>query len=373
MASYEPRGDSVRAVVRLPGGKKKSATFDTMAEAEYWGEEMERRKAVNKVEGIRGASMTVGQLFDAYLVAVASKTDSAKWNHLRIVKWLSDPIAELKLGKVITHDVNEWIERRLTTPDSKGRTVSPATVNRELNLMSAAFSYGIKDRHWLMVNPCYGARRPERGRPRKRPLLSPSEIRALEISTGLASDPELRTLTARVGASFLLALETGMRSGEILRLRPADYWRDRKTIHVAAIERGGRKSSRSGRAQVDPSRNVPLTRRAIKVLDALVASMPADQLPKPGFTRPPYIVGLDDSQRDSLWRKARDMAGIEDLHYHDLKHEAATRLAKHLDVLELSYAIGTKDVRLLRDTYYAADASRSAALLPESLTPMETD
>src|SRR3546814_4036030 len=71
--------------------------------------------------------------------------------------------------------------------------------------------------------------------------------------------------------------------------------------------------------------------------------------------------------RDALWRKARDMAGVQDLHYHDTKHEAATKLSRFLDVLALSHAIGTKDVRLLRDVYYNDDAERSAGLLPDRL------
>lgn len=370
MASYEPRGNSVRAVVRLPGGGKQTATFDTQVEAEHWAATMEAKKQIGALKGARGAVVTVGQLFEAYLDAVGSKTDSAKWNRLRLLQWCNDPIAAMRLADVVTHHINEWINRRMTTPSlSTGRIVTPSTVNRELNLMSSAFTYAVKDRKWIDVNPCHGARRPERGRPRKRPLLTSAEIHALEISTGFATDPKLRTLTSRVGASFLLALETGMRSGEILRLRPCDYWREKRTVHVAAIEVGGRKSSKSGRASVDPSRNVPLTGRAVELLDLLLATMPDDQEAQEGFTRPPYIVGVNDSQRDSLWRKAVRQAGVEDLHYHDTKHEAATRLATFLDVLALSHAIGTKDVRLLRDTYYNNDASRSAALLPDRLTP----
>src|SRR5207248_2231688 len=144
--------------------------------------------------------------------------------------------------------------------------------------------------------------------------------------------------------------------------------------HVAAEERGGRKSSRSGRATVDPSRNVPLTARAMELLDLLLATMPDQDdeeqlrmLAACGMHKAPYIVGLCDSQRDALWRKARDQSGIGDYTYHDAKHEACTRLAPFLDPVELSHAIGTKDIRLLRDTYYIADASRAAKRLPASL------
>jgi len=351
MASVEPRGNSFRAIVRLDNGKKKTATRDTEAEAWAWGHEQERLKQIGKLSPSSGSEVLVEELFEAYELAVASKTDSARTNKVRINKWCLDPIARRKITSITTHDINEWIERRR-------KEVSDASVNRELNLMSAAFTYAVKDRRWLTVNPCHGARRPPQSRPRKRALLRPDQVEALCVSTGYLRDLKLATKTARVGACFLLAMETGMRSGEILRIKPEHYWRERQTVHVAAIEAGGRKGSKSGRSILDPSRNVPLTGRAIELLDQLLASMPPDQ---------PYIVGLNDGQRDALWRKARDQAGIEDLHFHDMKHEAATRLAPFLDVLALSHAIGTKDVRLLRDTYYDNDASRSAALLPKQL------
>lgn len=361
MASFEPRGNSIRVIVRVPGGTKKSATFDTKVEAEAWAARMEAKKALGRLSPAKGSGATAGELFEAYLEAVAKDTDSGKWNGLRLMKWCKDPLASKRLSDILTHDINEWIVRSLKQPStSTGKPVSPATVNRELNLMSAAFNYAVKDRKWMEVNPCHGARRPERGRARKRPLLTPTEIRALRISTGYDADPHLNTLTSRVGACFLLSLETGMRSGELLRIRPVDYRKAQNLVHLAAIEKGGRKAAQRGRSSIDPGRNVPLTARAVALLDQLLVTMPKDQ---------PYIVGLTDSQRDSLWRKARDQAGIEDLHFHDTKHEAATRLSKFIDVLALSHAIGTKDVRLLRDTYYNHDATTAAALLPAQLSP----
>lgn len=352
MASVERRGDVWRVVVRLPGGKKISATRDTKAEAEVWGATQERLKSLGKLTAT--SEVLVDELFDSFETDLASKTDSGRWNSLRIRKWSDDPIVKLRVSAVTTHDINGWIERR-------GKSVSPATVNRELNLMSAAFTYAVKVRRWIETNPCHGARRPERTRPRKRALLTPHEIAAICTATGYDSDPKLRTLSARVGACFLLALETGMRSGEMLRARPRDYWPDKRTLHVAATEVGGRKSSRSGTSSADPSRNVPLTERAMTLIQQLLDSKPPGQ---------PYIVGLTDRQRDALWRKAVKLSGVDDLHFHDSKHEAATRLAPLLDVLALSHALGTKDVRLLRDTYYDNDASVSAARLPLQLTPV---
>lgn len=61
------------------------------------------------------------------------------------------------------------------------------------------------------------------------------------------------------------------------------------------------------------------------------------------------------------------MAEIEDLKFHDTKHEVATHLCKFLDVIALSHALGTKNLKLLRDTYYKNDAKESAKLLPDRL------
>jgi integrase len=349
MASFEQRNNSWRAIVRLPGDRKLTGTFDTKAEAAAWAAREERTK--NILRG-SGHDVLAQDMFEGYLASVASKTDSSRWNRYRILAWGRDPIAKVKIGEVTIHHVNEWIARRM-------QAVSGSSVNRELNLMSGAFGWAVKDRKWIPVNPCHGARRPENNRARNRRLLTKDEITAICTATGYVFDTELRTLTARTGAAFLLAMETGMRSGEILRLRPEDYRKALRTVRVTASEPGGRKSSRSGRSRVDSGRHVPLTARAMELLDQLLVGRDPAQ---------PYIVGLTDGQRDALWRKAIKQATVHDLHFHDTKHEAATRLSKFLDVLALSHALGTKDIKLLRDTYYVNDAAAAAALLPARLS-----
>lgn len=368
MASFETRGTSTRAIVRTPGGKKLTATFDTKAQAEAWAaaREAELRRATPAAAA--NMDRTNAEVFETYLDTVASKTDSAKWNRLRLLKWCSQPIGKMRAAVTTTHDVNEWISARLQERTRMTKQpVSPGTVLREINLMSAAFQYAVAKLRWLDVNPCHGAERPAAPPPRDRPPLTAQDIQAIRLATGYDRDPELRTLTARVGACFLLALETGMRSGEILRLRPADYDRDARVVSVRALERGGRKTSRSGRNRISSARQVPLTGRAVELLDQLLRTMPADQKPVDGMAMPPYLAGLRDDQRDALWRKAVRQAGVHDLHYHDTKHEACTKLSKHLDVIALSVAIGTKDIKLLRDTYYQKDAQAAARLLPQSL------
>lgn len=75
----------------------------------------------------------------------------------------------------------------------------------------------------------------------------------------------------------------------------------------------------------------------------------------------PHVVHF---RRDRLvaHRVARDAAGIIDLHWHDSRHEAITRLARRLDVLDLARMIGHRDLRSLQVYYNATPAEIESRL-----------
>lgn len=369
MASFEHRGNSVRAIVRIPGTTKKlTATFDTEAEARGWARLTEAQHKNKSGAQILAMGRLVSDLFELYLDSEGGRADGARWNRIRLNSMSQEWLGQMRVSEVRPHDINRWISERLATVSKQtGAPVSPSTVNREVNLLSAAFRYAVKSLQWLDTNPCHGVTRPESGDARDRPLLTPAEILAIRKATGYDDDPQLATLTARVGAAFLLALETGLRSGEMLRIRPVDIDLDRAVLRVTARERGGRKTTKSGRLRGRVGRDVPLTPRALELIRQLLVIVPADQPVRDGQEYPPYLIGVSDSTRDALWRKARDRSGVTDLTFHDSKHEACTRLSKYIDVIALSHAIGTKDLRLLRDTYYQNDAAALAKTLPTSL------
>ncbi len=66
---------------------------------------------------------------------------------------------------------------------------------------------------------------------------------------------------------------------------------------------------------------------------------------------------------DALFRKAKARAIIEDLHFHDTRREALTRLSKIFDVMELARISGHRDLRVLQNVYYAPAVSDLAAKL----------
>lgn len=73
------------------------------------------------------------------------------------------------------------------------------------------------------------------------------------------------------------------------------------------------------------------------------------ELPVPTASSPYFNV--TDESRDSLFRKAVTRASIKGLTFHDARHEAITRLAKKLNILELARMVGHKDIRQLQVHY----------------------
>ena len=74
------------------------------------------------------------------------------------------------------------------------------------------------------------------------------------------------------------------------------------------------------------------------------------------------VFDLTSRQLDVLWRKLRDRAGVTGLTFHDARHEAITRLARRVDVLDLARIVGHKNISQLM-TYYDATAGEIAERL----------
>jgi integrase len=72
---------------------------------------------------------------------------------------------------------------------------------------------------------------------------------------------------------------------------------------------------------------------------------------------------LSTSTLDALFRKAKARALVEDLHFHDTRREALTRLSKVFDVMELARVSGHRDLRVLQNVYYAPAIGDLAAKL----------
>ncbi|NPW19253.1 tyrosine-type recombinase/integrase [Pseudomonas aeruginosa] len=100
------------------------------------------------------------------------------------------------------------------------------------------------------------------------------------------------------------------------------------------------------------ARKVPLSSRAVTLFQVLVDAAGKRQ----------NLFTLTSGSADTLFRKVRDRQKIDGLNFHDTRHEATTRLARKLDVLDLARMTGHRDPRSLM-VYYNATATEVASRL----------
>lgn len=306
----------------MVAGVRTSGTFDTKAAALAW--EGEQRAAAGKTKSAAGAK-TCKDAFDRYEIEVSRKKRGHRWEAMRLTAAGKTPLGAVRMADLRASHVAAWRDLRL-------KEVQASTVTREMNLLSNVFAIARKEWHWIEDSPTRDVARPPEPPARDR-RITQDEIETICATLGWPHDTKDQlpaTKQHRVALAFLWALETAMRAGEICSLTKDDVAGKVATLRM----------TKNGL-----SRKVALSARALEIW-ALVPD---------GF-------GISTATLDALFRKARDRTPIKGLTFHDTRHEAITRLAGKLGVLDLARMVGHRDIRQLQD-YYNATADEIAAKL----------
>jgi integrase len=204
------------------------------------------------------------------------------------------------------------------------------TVRLELSMLPHLYSTAIKEwRVGLFYNPVSNIRKPSPGAGRNRRLLADEEQRLVDACTRY-SNPMLGWLVR-------LAIHTGMRAGEIRSLRRDQIDLARRIVTLTETKNGS-------------ARTVPLTRAAIQVVEEAL-----NNPTKPAncdlifFGEP----GRDGKRRPyefhPAWQQVLKDNGISGLRFHDLRHEAVSRLVEAgLGDQEVAAISGHKSMQMLR-------------------------
>ena len=312
MATLRKRGPyQWQAQVRKKGQPLQTKTFETRALAEQWARaievEMDKGVFVSRAEA---ESTTLRELLERYLAEITPLKKGAvpETNRLRALMRL--PLARRYVAGIRGLDIARYRDERL-------REVSSATVKRDLVLLGHVFEVARKEWGIHIHNPVRDIKLPSDSRPRDRRLQAGEETRLL-AACRQARNPHLLPIVQ-------LALETAMRQGELIRLRWEHIDLNRRTAHLPDTKNG-------------EARTVPLSTMAVEVLRALPRSLHGDVFP-----------GLTTEAIKRAYIRAVRRAGIEGLRFHDLRHEATTRLfEKGLNIMEVASISGHKDLRMLR-------------------------
>lgn len=151
--------------------------------------------------------------------------------------------------------------------------------------------------------------------------ISEQEIKSLCFRLGYREKGELTFKREFVAVAFLFAIETAMRAGEICSLTRSNIDLKAKVAHLEKTKNGDQ-------------RDVPLSPQAVELLQRLPT----------GEDKDAPVFQLSSASLSTIFRSYRKKTGIEDLTFHDTRHEATTRLADKLHVLELAAVTGHRNL-----------------------------
>jgi integrase len=370
-----------QAIVRRKGAPDQSKTFRKKKDAEAWAATIESEIArgvfVSRDEAEKTTFAKVAERFEEEVLPNKRSGDRDVYRLRQVV----EHFGKHTLAAITSSMIAAYRDDRL-------KTLSPQTVVHEINLLSRIFKACTMD--WginlPMGIPTAQVRKPKVANARERRLESDEEQRIFAAIERGSRHSSLRSVIE-------FALETGARQSEITSL----VWRDVDTEKRVARIRGidGRETKNR-----DTFRNVPLSTKAIAVLNGitrpkkggLVFQTSASSIKQAWDSaikraRKDYerdvirknlqIAGFSEKEIKAELRKIMPRGGpkpenpkpprketlrsieqlkkdpiLANLHFHDLRHEATSRLAEKLQMHELMKVTGHKGTAMLARYYH---------------------
>lgn len=312
-----------QAQVRRRGVKPRCKSFDSKVEAEKWARDLEaqvdRFGAAPDTKILE--STTLGQLLERYQREISPSKRGSVQEIQRLDVLRRHDLAYRTMIGLSQQDIASFRDERL-------QSVAPSTTVRELAILSHVLEVAIRD--WglpLARNVVKLVRRPVIRNERSRRLTGDEEQRLLD-GCDAGKVAFFKTIV-------ILAIETGMRRGEILGLNWSDISHNRRVISLTMTKNGS-------------GREVPLSQRAFDALMDWKSCADVDQ-----STVFPMTAGA----LEQAWRRLLIRSGIKVLRFHDLRHEGVSRLFERgLNMIEVSSISGHKELRMLkRYTHLSAD------------------
>jgi integrase len=349
---------SYRVQVRLKGHPSQSETFRNRKDAERWAASVESAilegRHFPQSRGQRIPFLSLTRRYRESILADASHSRVA--NAERHIAWWVVRFGGLTVAEITPDRVAEARDALAMHPFTRakiqrtrdGLPVSPraykrsgATVNRYLATLSHIFATALMDWRLIDKNPVrdVGKKKEARGRIR---FLGDEERDALLAACAESAWPALQALV-------LLAISTGARRGELIRLQWTDLSIDAPSPQAIIQD------TKNG----DP-RRLPLVGKALAAVRALKAKNErASRFVFPARSDPdrPYLAF------DAHWYAALEAAGIADFRFHDLRHTCASYLASQgSSLLEIADVLGHRTMAMVKRYSHLAQEHKTTVI-----------
>ena len=303
MATLRIHGKKWQSIIRIVGRPILAKSFQSKTDAKRWANETEikiRREdaGIAKIKFPSFRDISLRYLNEVSIHKKCHRDERYTINSLNNEAWSEYPI-----NKITPLIIGRY-------RDKQREVVKDNTINRKLDVISTIYTTCKKEWGYPVVNPVLSIRRPKMSEPLTR-RLSDREINLL--LKGNRTSEILRTIID-------LALETGMRQGEILRIHPKHIEGNTLIIPIAKTK----------------PRTIPLTKRALEILKH--ATLPFN---------------IKQDRLTKQFKRLCNHYGIKGVRFHTLRHQSLTNFmkVKKLDVPSTMLIAGHSDPRMLLRIY----------------------
>ena len=328
VATFRKRHNKWQAIVRHKSIGTTSKSFHNKSEAKKWAFETERSIEANTFGKLHPSSMSLGDCLERYQTLITPQKRGCDAENRRINRLLKDPISAVMLDNLTSRTLAQFRDRRLKDGNRAAQY--------DLVIIRHCIKIAINEWDLLLdKNPADAVKMPPNSKPRER-RLSASEYRLILEAANHSLNPHIKPV-------IIFAIETAMRQSEILNIEWSYIDWQKRTILLPLTKNG-------------TSREVPLSQIAYEILMA--------QKEQP--LEAPFP--LTGNAFRLAWNRVKKRAMITDLRFHDLRHEAISRLFElGLSLPEVALISGHKDPRMLfRYTHLRAEDIVAKLVIPRA-------
>jgi integrase len=313
-------------------------TFDRKTDAERWARqtetEIEQGVFVDRTEAERNSLEAILTRYRDEVCPDKRGGDREK-SMLNVIIRSQPALVRTRMTQLSARQFADW--RKELVADE----YAPATIVRQMNLVATIINHARREWGINVAENVAGAKlvaRPKRADRARDRRLREGEEEKLFAELGKSKLAPYLAPLAR------LAIETACRQGELCSLRWSDIDLKRRVATIRGLSGEGSKNGEI--------RDIPLSTIAVEAIQSL-----------PRDIKDGRLFRLDQNSLKLAYRRAVERAGIDDLTFHDLRHEATSRLAAtYTNPLELMRITGHKTLSMLA-RYYHADAAELAKRL----------
>jgi integrase len=307
MATFRKRSGKWQVRIQRQGYPEQSKTFILRNDAESWA----RKAEIELDRGIPNSKANPNTLLKELLIKyrdeITPKKRFVTQEKYRIGAWQKHPLSNYAISRIKSSDIAKWRDEKIK------QDKSPNTIRLDLAVLSHLFTvarneWGFEDLNNPTIHISF-------------PKLPPGKTRRL-------LDGELELISKNTNSSLLVhivlfAIETAMRRSEIANLEWKHLNLDKKIILIPMTKNGEK-------------REVPLSEVALNQI------LKIDHSQERIFPISAHAITV-------AFRRACARSGIKDLRFHDLRHEAISRLfEKRFSLAEVALISGHKTWSMLR-------------------------